>query len=187
MIFVVAGLLGSPATALTKQRPPVTETAVTQRQSDQDRLGAAAADTDQHEFGACQFANLLQIALGVHWQVAEGSGFAGGLFPSGRARPNAAAQVGGYSRRFPSRRYATQIFTRSSESRPSKFVTASSLIPLSGAAYRVATASNQPQRRARPAMTANSRPILCKRSDKTASSVGKGPSQLEWYMLSSPQ
>src|SRR5580704_6491809 len=97
MIFVVAGFLGSPATALTKQRPPVTETAVTQRQSDQDRLGAAAADTDQHEFGACQFANLLQIALGVHWQVAEGSGFAGGLFPSGhldigRLRP---AQCGG--------------------------------------------------------------------------------------------
>ena len=43
-------------------------------------------------------------------------------------------------------------------------------------AWRVATASNQPQRRGRPVVAPNSRPMACSMSAISAFSVGSGPS-----------
>ena len=51
-----------------------------------------------------------------------------------------------------------------SESSPSTLVTASSSMPLTMAAWRWATESNHPQRRARPVVALNSRPMPCSRS-----------------------
>src|SRR6516164_998342 len=58
-------------------------------------------------------------------------------------------------------------------------MTASSSTPLSAAVYRVATASNQPQRRGRPVTVPYSRPVLRIRSPTPSgpsfNSVGNGP------------
>ena len=52
-----------------------------------------------------------------------------------------------------------QTLMVSTESKPSRFVTASSSMPLTMQAWRVATESNQPQRRGRPVVAPNSRPM----------------------------
>src|ERR1043165_649018 len=65
---------------------------------------------------------------------------------------------------------------RSSVSRTSSLVTATSVNPLMRAAWPTTTASNHPQRRARPVVAPNSLPSLRTRSPISSSiSVGSGP------------
>src|SRR3954471_18148786 len=64
----------------------------------------------------------------------------------------------------------------STVSRPSIFVIARSSMPFTIVAWRVATESYQPQRRGRPVVAPNSRPIACSISATVASSVGNDPS-----------
>ena len=70
----------------------------------------------------------------------------------------------------------------------SSFVRQMSVNPLTRAAYRVTTASNQPVRRGLPVVAPNS-PPLARRSSPTwsVSSVGKGPSPTRVvYALATP-
>src|SRR5712671_1733973 len=69
-----------------------------------------------------------------------------------------------------------QTLMVSRESRPSRLVTARSSIPFTMLAWRVATESNQPQRRGRPVVAPNSRPMAWSISAIWAFSVGNGPS-----------
>ena len=63
----------------------------------------------------------------------------------------------------------------SSPSKPSRFVIAISVTPFSWTALRTSTASNHPQRRARPVVEPNSLPIPCSKCPSVPSSVTKGP------------
>src|SRR5690606_37937225 len=64
----------------------------------------------------------------------------------------------------------------SSVSSTSSFVTASPVSPLIRAAYRTTTASNQPQRRARPVVAPNSFPSsLTPPASGLSNSLGRGP------------
>src|ERR1043166_5190468 len=61
-------------------------------------------------------------------------------------------------------------------SRPSRLVTASSSMPLTMEAWRVATESNQPHRRGRPVGAPDSRPLAWSMSADSAFLGGRGPS-----------
>ena len=76
----------------------------------------------------------------------------------------------------PSASYAVHTLTAAKPERTSSFVRNNSVSPLTRAAYRSTTASNQPQRRLRPVVTPNSCPIRPSRSPSSpVSSVGNGP------------
>src|ERR1700757_1213470 len=84
--------------------------------------------------------------------------------------------IGISSYRWPSTSYATHTGTLSSEDSTSSLVTKKSVTPLIRVAYRAITASNQPQRRARPVVTPYSPPLLRRYSPHSSlSSVGNGP------------
>src|SRR5262249_45490309 len=73
--------------------------------------------------------------------------------------------------------YEVQICSSSSPSSTSSLVSASASRPLTRAAYRTATASNQPQRRGRPVEAPYSCPVSRSRSPiGPVNSVGSGPS-----------
>src|SRR5271165_2958790 len=80
------------------------------------------------------------------------------------------------SYRLPSTSYATQTGTLSRLDSTSSLVTKKSVTPLTRAAYRATTASNQPVRRGRPVVTPYSPPVRRSHSPcSSVSSVGKGP------------
>src|SRR5262249_24896604 len=69
-----------------------------------------------------------------------------------------------------------QTFSSLQPSSTSSFVTASDASPLTFVAYRTTTPSNQPQRRARPAVDPNSFPRAWSPSPTASvNSVGNGP------------
>src|ERR1019366_8264720 len=73
-------------------------------------------------------------------------------------------------------RYPVTIPTRSKPLRTSNLVTMSRSSPLTRAAYRAVTASNQPQRRGRPVTTPHSRPASrSAAASASGSSEGNGP------------
>src|SRR3954468_24925973 len=77
----------------------------------------------------------------------------------------------------PSHEYAVQMSMRSRPSSTSSFVSARPSRPLMRAAYRTATASNQPHRRGRPVTAPYSLPLSRRRLPRSPkSSVGNGPS-----------
>src|SRR6266536_2432971 len=89
---------------------------------------------------------------------------------------NAVCVMGISSTRSPSTSYATQIGTFSSPLSTSSLVTTRSVMPFTRTAYRATTASNQPQRRARPVVVPNSAPTLLRCAPFSSnSSVGNGP------------
>src|SRR6516165_153614 len=80
------------------------------------------------------------------------------------------------SYRLPSTSYATQTGTLSRLDSTSSLVMKKSVTPLTRAAYRATTASNQPVRRGRPVVTPYSPPVLRRYSPcSSRSSVGNGP------------
>src|SRR2546430_10563400 len=84
--------------------------------------------------------------------------------------------MGMSSTRCPSTSYPTQIGTFGSPESTSSLVTTRSVMPFTRTAYRPTTASNQPQRRARPVVVPYSTPILARWAPFSSnSSVGKGP------------
>ena len=83
---------------------------------------------------------------------------------------------GGDAETSPSSRYPTQILTSSRPSSTSSFVTQSPVSPFVNTARFRSTASNQPQRRARPVVAPNSAPTRLRcRPMSSSSSVGNGP------------
>src|SRR2546425_3641650 len=84
--------------------------------------------------------------------------------------------MGMSSTRCPSTSYPTQIGTFGSPESTSSLVTTRSVMPFTRTAYRPTTASNQPQRRARPGVVPNSAPTFDRCAPFSSnSSVGNGP------------
>src|SRR6185312_10708430 len=95
---------------------------------------------------------------------------------TGLAWWNSVWVIGISSYRWPSTSYATHTGTLSSPESTSSLVTKKSVTPFTRVAYLAITASNQPQRRARPVVTPYSPPALRSQSPwSPSSSVGNGP------------